>query len=296
MLDYKLIEALAIVVREGGFDKAASSLYITQSAVSQRIKLLEELTGQVLIARTTPPQATSAGRKLLKHYLQVKRLEDDLMEEIGNPANKGFASLAVGINADSLAIWLLDAIHPFLLEERVLLDIRVDDQEQTHRLLKDGEVMGCISSQEKPMQGCKIEYLGRMNYNMMATPEFAARWFPNGFSIEDVHRAPAIIFDRNDELHHKLLQQVFGEMPPSIPTHYVPSVEKYPEVIALGLAYGMLPDQQSTPLVHAGQMLDLSPDYHVTVKLYWHCWSLKSKLLNKFTQQLTHRAKILLDQ
>jgi LysR family transcriptional regulator (chromosome initiation inhibitor) len=296
MFDYKLIEGLAMVAREGGFDKAARALYLTQSAVSQRVKLLEELTGQVLIARTTPPQATSAGRKLLKHYLQVKRLEDDLMGEIGNPASKGFASIAVGINADSLAIWLLDAIQSFLFEERVLLDIRVDDQEQTHRLLKDGEVMGCISTQEQPMQGCRIEYMGRMNYRMMAAPGFAARCFPNGLTIEEVRRAPALIFDRKDDLHHKLLHQALEEVPASIPTHYVPSVEKYAEFIALGLAYGMLPDQQSTSLVRTGQIVDLSPDCHVPVKLYWHCWSLKSKLLSKFTQQLTFRAKTLLDK
>ena len=296
MFDYKLIEALAMVAREGGFDKAARALYITQSAVSQRVKLLEELTGQVLIARTTPPQATSAGRKLLKHYLQVKRLEDDLMGEIGEPVNKGFASIAVGINADSLAIWLLDAIQSFLLEERVLLDIRVDDQEQTHRLLKDGEVMGCISTQEQPMQGCRIEYIGRMNYRMMAAPGFAARWFPNGLAIEEVRRAPALIFDRKDDLHHKLLHQALGEVPASIPTHYVPSFEKFAEFIALGLAYGMLPDQQSTPLVRTGQMVDLSPDCHVPVKLYWHCWNLKSDLLEKLTQHLNRKAKTLLEK
>ncbi len=296
MFDYKLIEALAIVAREGGFDKAARALYITQSAVSQRVKLLEELTGQVLIARSTPPQVTSAGRKLLKHYLQVKRLEDDLMGEIGDPVSKGVASIAVGINADSLATWFLDAIQSFLLEERVVLDIRVDDQEQTHRLLKDGDVMGCISTQEQPMQGCRIEYLGRMNYHMMAAPGFAARWFPNGLAIEEVRRAPALIFDRKDELHHKLLQQALAEVPASIPTNYVPSVEKFTEIIALGLAYGMLPHQQSTPLVHTGQIINLSPDCCVSVKLYWHCWSLKSKLLNKFTDQLTFRAKTLLDK
>jgi len=294
MLDYKLIEALAMVAREGGFDKAASALYITQSAVSQRVKLLEELTGQVLIARTTPPQTTSAGRKLLKHYLQVKRLEDDLMGEIGDPGNKGFASIAVGINADSLAFWLLDAIQSFLFEERVLLDIRVEDQEQTHRLLKDGEVMGCISTQEQPMQGCRIEYIGRVNYHMMAAPEFAARWFPNGLAVEDVRFAPALIFDRKDELHHKLLHQALGEVPASIPIHYVPSVEKFAEFITLGLAYGMLPDQQSAPLVRNGHMVDLSPDFHVPVKLYWHCWNLKSKLLEKLTQQLIKGAKKLL--
>jgi LysR family transcriptional regulator (chromosome initiation inhibitor) len=296
MFDYKLIEALGMVAQEGGFDKAARVLCITQSAVSQRVKLLEEHTGQVLIARTTPPQATSAGQKLLKHYLQVKRLEDDLMGEIGEPDNKGFASIAVGINADSLAIWLLDAIKTFLLEERVLLDIRVDDQEQTHRLLKDGEVMGCISTQKRAMQGCRIEYLGCMNYHMVAAPGFAARYFPNGLTIEDVRRAPALIFDRKDELLHKLLHQSLGEVPVSIPTHYVPSVEKYAEFITLGLAYGMIPDQQSTPLLRNDQIVDLSPECSVPVKLYWHCWSLKSNLLNKFTQQLTLKARTLLDK
>jgi len=294
MFDYKLIEALAMVALEGGFDKAAKVLYITQSAVSQRVKLLEELTGQVLIARTTPLHATAAGQKYLKHYLQIKRLEDDLMREMGEADQRKFTSIAVGINADSLAFWLLEAIHPFLLEERVLIDIRVDDQEQTHRLLKDGEVMGCISTQEQPIQGCRIEYIGRMNYHMMSTPKFSAQWFPNGITIEDVCRAPALIFDRRDELHHKLLHQILEKVPDVIPTHYVPSIEKYAKFIALGHAYGMLPDQQSAHLVSTGQMVDLSPDCHVSVKLYWHCWNLKSDLLEKLTQHLLREAKTLL--
>lgn len=296
MFDYKLIEALAMVALEGGFDKAAKALHITQSAVSQRVKLLEELTGQILIARTTPLHATSAGRKYLKHYLQVKRLEEDLMSETGEADQKEFTSIALGINADSLAFWLLEAIHPFLLEERVLIDIHVDDQEQTHRLLKDGEVMGCISTQEKPIQGCRIEFIGCMNYRMLATPEFAAQWFPDGITIEDVCRAPALIFDRQDELHHKLLHQALDKVPDTIPTHFVPSIEKYAKFIAMGHAYGMLPDQQGTHLLHTGQMVDLSPNCHVTVKLYWHCWNLKSDLLEKLTQHLLRKAKILLEE
>lgn len=295
MFDYKLIEALAMIAREGGFDKAAKALCITQSAVSQRLKLLEELTGQVLIARSTPPRATEAGRKLLKHYLKVKQLEDDLLEEVSGIDNKGFTSMAVGINADSLALWLLDAIQSFLVEEKVLLDIRVNDQEQTHQLLKDGEVMGCISSQEQPMQGCRVEYLGRINYHMMAAQEFATLWFPNGLSIENIHSVPAVMFNREDELHYKFFQNLYGEEPSSIPTHYVPSIEKFAEFITVGLAYGMMPDRQCIPLIRAGKMIDLAPDNPLPVKLYWHCWSLNSKFLNRFTQQLTIKAKTLLD-
>lgn len=296
MFDYKLIEALGLVAQQGGFDKAARVLCITQSAVSQRVKLLEKLTGQVLIARTTPPQVTSAGQKLLKHYLQVKRLEDDLKGEIGDPANEGFVSIAVGINADSLAIWFMDAIKTFLFAEQVLLDIRVNDQEQTHRLLKDGEVMGCISTLEQAMQGCLIEYLGCMHYHMVAAPEFADRYFQGGLTLENVRRSPALIYDRNDELLYKFLHQSLGEVPASLPTHYVPSVEKYVEFITLGLGYGMIPEQQSTSLLENGQIVDLSPVNTVPVKLYWHCWSLKSNLLNKFTNQLIYNAKKLLDK
>ncbi|MCF8069005.1 MAG: LysR family transcriptional regulator ArgP [Desulfobacterales bacterium] len=294
MFDYKLIEALAAVTREKGFEKAARALHITQSAVSQRIKLLEDQTGQVLLARTTPPKTTSAGKKLLKHYLKVKQLEDDLADEMHKPAIKSFSSISIGINTDSLETWFPDAVRPFLLEEKVLLDIRVDDQEQTHRMLKDGVVSGCISTMEKPIQGCCISYLGCMNYRMMATPEFAERWFSKGLTIEDISRAPAIMFNRKDELHYKLLRQSLGKVPTLIPTHYVPSVEKFLDFITAGISYGMLPDKQSAPLILSGCLINLAPENHVPVKLYWHCWNLKSNLLKSISQHLVRGTKNLL--
>lgn len=295
MFDYKLIEAMAMVVREGGFDKAADALHITQSAVSQRVKLLEEYTGQILIARTTPPTTTSAGRKLLKHYLKVKRLEDDLTGEIEKPSDKKFTPMAIGLNADSLATWFLDAIRTFLLDEVVLLDIRVDDQDQTHRLLKDGDVMGCISTQEQPLQGCRIEFLGQMTYHLFAAPEFARQWFPNGLTIADANHAPAILYNRKDDLHNKFFIRAIGAVPDSMPIHYVPSSEKFSDFIALGVGYGMMPLQQGAPFVQDGRLIDLAPGTNVPVKLYWHCWNLKSKLLEKFTKQLISGAKRLLE-
>jgi len=296
MLDYKLIEALAMVVREGGFDKAANVLHITQSAVSQRIKLLEEITGQVLMTRTTPPQPTISGQTFLKHYIKVKQLEDDLKKEIERSGCVEFSSIAVGVNADSFSLWFVDAIYPFLQKERLLVDIRVNDQEQTHRLLKGGEVMACISTQEQPVQGCRCEYLGRMDYRMMAAPEFASRWFPHGLTVEKIFQAPAVIFNKYDKLHHKYLKKYFDETIYSFPAHYVPSVEKFADFVLKGLAYGMLPDEQIAPLLRAGKVIDVSPGMLLSVKLYWHCWNLKSSLLMRLTQHLTRSAKTLLKE
>ncbi|GBC63652.1 transcriptional regulator ArgP [Desulfonema ishimotonii] len=296
MLDYKLIEALAMVVREGGFDRAAKALCLTQSAISQRVRLLEEQTGQILLARTAPPCATQAGQQIIRHYLQVKQLEDDLMEDVIPAWDGAFTVMPLGVNADSLTTWFMEAVRPFLRDGHVVLDIRTDDQEQTHRLLKDGDVMGCISIREQPIQGCRADYLGRMEYRLLATPEFAATWFPAGLTRAAVGQTPTVIFNRRDRLQEKLFGQVLREMPAQIPAHYLPSPEKFAELITSGLAYGMLPDLQSRSLADAGRLVDLAPSHSVSVRLYWHCWNINSRLLRKFTAHLIAQARILLGQ
>lgn len=290
MLDYKLIEALAAVLQEGGFDKAARVLCLTQSAVSQRIKQLEEQCGQILLARTTPPQPTPAGRILLRHYLQVRQLEEEVQGQIGGQGQEA-ATLAIGINADSLATWFGAIIPTFVRQEGVLVDLRVDDQDQTQQLLKNGEVMGCISTQATAVQGCSIRALGCMPYRVFASPDFAAHWFDGGLRLDACHRAPFILFNRKDEVHHQLFIQLFGTIPAPLPTHYLPSSEKFADCIAAGMGYGMLPDQQSQSLVQQGRIIDLAPGILVPVWLYWHCWNLSSTVLNKLSDYLVSEAK-----
>ena len=228
---------------------------------------------------------------MIKHYLQVKRLEDDLHGELTPSDEAAFAVLAIGINGDSLATWFLEAVRPVLEAERVLLDLTVDDQDQTHRFLKDGEVIGCVSTLDQAIQGCRIEYLGRMDYRLLAAPEFAKRWFPGGVDHDAVGKAPFLIFNRKDELHHKLFTQLLGTVPSSLPAHYLPSSEQFAAFLAAGLAYGMLPDQQSAEMKNQGRLVDLAPGCHVPVELYWHCWNLKSHLLERLTGQLVAGAR-----
>jgi len=293
MLDYKLVEAFAAVAKEGGFEKAAKVLHLTQSAVSQRVKLLEEQAGCILLVRSTPPEPTAAGREMLKHYRQVKRLEDDLGPGLGRDAG-GFTSLPVGINADSLATWFFPAINDFLNTEPVLLDLSVDDQAQTHRLLRDGEVLGCVSERSEPIQGCRIEYLGDMDYRLYATPEYKEHWFPDGVTLEGVERAPILIFNRKDLMHGELVADKLGEQPAKFNAFYMPSSEKFASIIASGRVCGMLPagqDRQAGEYVERGELVDLMPGFTFTVGLHWHCWNLESAQLGRFTDALVKGAR-----
>ncbi len=294
MLDYKLLEALAVVVQEGGFDKAARRLRLTQSAISQRIKQLEEQIGHVVIARSNPPQATKIGQKIVKHFLQINRLEGDLFDSIVPKDQKEFVTLAIGTNRDCLATWLKPALQDFLVKNKVVIDFRAADQEQTHQLMKDGEVMGCISVKDAAMQGCKVEFLGRMKYWLVATPGFVAQWFAGGVDASGIREAPLVCFDHKDEMHHQFFQTVMKEVPGQLPIHYVPSTRTYADFIYSGLAYGLLPEQECQRLLNDKQLVSLFPQRPVFVDLYWHFWNLKSALLDKFSSQLVKQAKRLL--
>lgn len=293
MFDYKLVEAVVKVVDEGGFDKAAKALNLTQSAVSQRVRLLEEQTGQILIARTTPPRPTQAGKQILKHYRQVKCLEQDLSGSLLPPMYNGYTSLSIGVNADSLSTWFLDTLHPFLMEQKVLIDLRVDDQEQTHQLLKDGEVVGCVSSQEVSVQGCNVKYLGCMNYIITSSPAFKDTWFDRGVTLDKAACAPALLFNAKDELHGKFLAKLFGVMPKLIPAHYIPSTEKMIDHILRGYAYGVLPELHCFSLIRDGKLINLIPDTKLSVKLYWHYWNIDSRLLKSLTELLVRNSGCL---
>src|SRR5438445_13687512 len=78
MLDYPSLAAVAAVVREGSFERAARALNVTPSAISQRVKQLEDRLGGVLTVRGQPCTATEMGRLICRHVEQVGMLEHKL--------------------------------------------------------------------------------------------------------------------------------------------------------------------------------------------------------------------------
>lgn len=291
MLDYKHLKALAMVCQEGGFDKAAKLLHVTQSAVSQRIRQLEDQLGSPLIIRGNPPQPTAMGRRLLAHYLRVEQMEHDLRDQVKLPQAAEFHPLAIGVNEDSLASWFIEAVAPLLRSQAFTLQLSVDDQDQTHRLLRDGQVLGCVSTRSEPLQGCSVIYLGRMDYRCVCSTKFAARWFPEGLDTEAVSRAPAVIFNSKDQLHHRFLGDHLGILDHGFPLHYIPSTHAFCAAIVESLGYGMVPEHQVIPLLADGTLIELLPDRTTQVHLYWHHWDFKSGAIKELTRTLVDFAR-----
>lgn len=304
MLDYRLVEAFAAVIEERGFERAAARLGLTQSAVSQRVRQLEAGLGRVLVVRESPPRPTLAGERLLRHYRQVSGLEAEAVSEVGGGADggggpdggrgEGFQHIPIAVNTDSLAVWLLDAVGPFLARNPVTIEILVDEQDRTLDFLRSGVASGCISPQGASIQGCVSTRIGSMRYLLVASPAFAARWFGEGFDRRAVSRAPIVHSDREDRLQHRALAQVFRPRPPESPAHYVPTAEKYLAFVEAGLGYGLVSDLQALPAIREGRLVEVSEAARVEVPLYWHRWEHHSALFRELTEVLVREGGHLL--
>lgn len=297
-IDPKLLKALSAVVQQGGFKKASDVLNISQSAVSHRIKLLEDQIGQILLTRTSPPAPTPSGQQMIKHYQQVQMLENNLFKILEHKSEERFTTFVIGLNADSLATWFLAAVESFLKEERLLLDVLVDDQEHTLELLNEGKVSGCISANPDPVQGCSVEYLGAIHYHLLCSPEFRDRWFPSGITLQSVSRAPMLVYSRKDRSHERLIESVLGEVPKHLTAHYIPIVEdQFIRFVSSGTACGMC-DLTANPkclsFFKEGKLVDLAPGHSSRTELYWHSWNLKTDVMNKFSKLLVRRVRELL--
>lgn len=280
-----------MVVDEQNFDKAASVLAITQSAVSQRIKSLEQAIGQPVLIRAQPIVATGIGKKLLAHYQQVKLLEQDIIPEISGDKKNETITANIASNADSLATWLITAISDVCHEYNVAINIRLADENRTIHYLKDGEVFGALSTHGHALPGCTLDKLGDIHYLLVASPSFIKRYFSDGINEQSLARAPAVAYDQNDDMHIKYIEKTFGLTGGAYPCHTVRSSEAFVNFAKQGLAYCLIPKLQIQAELASAELINLMPENPIIRTLYWHHWVLLKGVFKQFSTAIIARAQ-----
>ncbi|MDI9246024.1 LysR family transcriptional regulator ArgP [Marinobacter sp. CHS3-4] len=288
MIDYKLIQALAAVVENGGFERAGDALGLTQSAVSQRIKSLEVRLGLPVMTRHPELRPTPAGQKLLNHFQQVQLLERDLTRNIPSLAEET-TRLRIAINADSVSTWWATAVAEFFREEGVLMDLVIEDQDVGLRRMREGDVAACLCSSPQPVAGARAVPLGSITYRALATEQYIQHYFADGISTEALAVAPAIVYGPNDQLQHRFLQS-FGYHG-SFRFHLCPSSEGFVRFATAGIGYGMIPEIQARHWLKNNLLVDLAPEHALNVPLYWHFWRHSGDLLQTLTRLLERKTE-----
>lgn len=293
-LDYAALRAVAAVVRTGSFERAAASLNVTPSAVSQRVKHLEERLGAVLIERATPCTATDKGLALCRHMDRVGMLEKDLMAqlpELVGPEGAGQrVTLNVATNADSLGTWFLEAIASFTKATDYLVNVAIDDEDHTADWLRRGRVLAAVTALERPVQGCRVTPLGSLRYQATASPDFVARYFPDGLTEEAFQRAPALTFNQKDQLQEVWAREAFGHAM-SFPTHWLPSTQSFLEGSIAGMGWALNPVPLARRHLERGDLVELIPGKILERRLFWQINRLATDQLDELSRSILSVAR-----
>jgi LysR family transcriptional regulator, chromosome initiation inhibitor len=279
------LAALAAVIEFGSFDAAAESLHVTPSAVSQRIKALEQRVGQVLVIREKPCRATQAGVPLLRLAAQTAMLEAEALAETSGGDSVEKPRVPIAVNADSMATWFTAV---FAQLPGVLFDVRIEDQDHSARLLREGAVMGAVTTERTPVPGCRVLALGVMRYVPVASADYVERYLPAGFTAEAVAAAPSLAWNRDDALQDMLVRRVFRRTI-ARPVHYVPTAEGFGAAVRAGLGWGMYPEQLAAPALADGSFVRIA-DAQLDVPLFWQCWKLNSPMVETITDTVRSAA------
>lgn len=284
------VRTLLAVVDEGTFDAAAAALHLTPSAVSQRVKALEQRTGRVLLVRTKPVRPTESGEVVVRFARQLARLERDARAELGISAAGEATRVSIAVNADSLATWFLPALTAVPDGLRITFELHREDEEHTATLLREGLVMAAVTSSPDAVSGCSVRPLGRMRYYAMASPEFVDRHL-HGSLREALGHAPTVVFDRRDTYQDRFVRSLRHDRGGASPArHHVPTSEGFVTSVALGLGWGMVPEVQAAPLLATGRLVHLAPDRPMDAPLYWQQWKLDSPALAAVAEAVTAAA------
>lgn len=297
--DTDALECLAAIVEEGGFERAAVRLSITQSAVSQRLRALEAQVGTVLLVRSRPVKATSAGRLLIKHAMQMRLLRADLEGDLKELApNTGAVGederISIAVNADSIATWALSALDP-LVHAGLPLEIITDDQDFTHEWLREGQVLGCVTTLKQALRGCKVLPLGAMHYVAVVSKDYAQAHCPQGLTPHNFRSIPFVAFNRKDDLPSEFVGKALSLRRVSVGQRFVPSSEGMVRAVLAGWGASVVPELLVRGLIDSGQLVNLVPTVTLPVNLYWHCWNLNSEVIDRLTNALSQAAARLLD-
>ena len=281
------LQTLVAILRRGSFEDAADELAITQSAVSQRLKALEDRLGFTLVRRGRPCEGTEAGLRLAQHAEDVALLEGQALADLGLGADRpGRVRLAV--NADSLDTWFAPV---FGTSNALLFQIEIDDQDHIADWLRRGVVSAAVTAAGAPIPTCDVHKLGTMSYTATASPGFVAEWFAHGTSAETLARAPMLTFNSKDKLQHRWAAREAGRsLTP--PTHVVPSTHAFVDAAIGGAGWGLNPTSLVRDALHDGRLQSIGKTPVLHVELVWQVTRALAGRLRPLTESVKKAAEV----
>lgn len=242
-MDTQSLKAFIAVAHQRSFSAAADSLYLTQSAVSKRIKLLEEQLGSPLFERHNRTiSLTESGQALLPRAREILDLVSDTELELENMSGavSGYLTLATShhIGLHRLPPVLRQFVHEY---PSVELNLEFMGSERAYQAVRLRQVdMALTTLAEEPQADIEAQPLWRDN--MVCVCGHDHRLAAIGtLTLEDLAEEPAIL-PEPDTVTFQLVADVFRQaglpLKAPMPTNYLETIKM---MVSVGMGWSLLP-------------------------------------------------------
>lgn len=287
MVDYHALRALAAVIENQSFELASQEIGISQPAVTQRIQSFESYLGERLLIRKLPYKASKAGEMYLSLLRKVTILEGEVED-----SEEKMPVVKLAINRDSLDLYFLKVLSDPKISSMITMQIIADDQDNTLKYLKNGQVDLCISSVEKPLQNHLSLKIGEMKYSLVCASTFYKKYFQDGVNRKSLSFAPLVIFDRHDKAQHSYLKSNYNINLLS-QANLMPSLASFKHAIIGGFGYGLMPIIDIQRELRKKQLIQMNPQKDFNISLYLHQWEYQRDHIKLLCEKIMKSAEML---
>lgn len=198
---FKQMQYFISIVRNNSFTEAAEENYISQSAISQGIKSLEDELGVKLLERYNRGfTLTNAGEYFYKQSLIISDEVDRLKQSLIKVAEKKNDILRIGYINSYYGLEIYNAILKFSeIYPNIDIEVETGNHEELYEVLRNGKIDIVINDQRRALSE---EYINHFLYRSSCYIEVSNKSLLHNLSevsFEDLKQIPCIIISSKNQ-------------------------------------------------------------------------------------------------
>ncbi|WP_138466622.1 LysR family transcriptional regulator [Poseidonocella sp. HB161398] len=239
MIGFRDIEIIREVVRQGSFRGAAESLGIAQSAISKRIRHLEDRLKITIFERVGRGVRLSAvGRRLYEEAEILAAQRDRIIGELTHDVIAGTVRLGVAETmTHSFLTGLLTPLHA--AHPQLRFEISIDTSDRMAQALAEDQLDFIVVLRDQAPPGMQAVPLMAVHLGWYVSP--AHFRLPDPAGIADLAPHPVVSFSKTTMPHRRVLEMLALQRQRAVPVHGSASLATMMHLVSQGFGLGTLP-------------------------------------------------------
>jgi len=249
------LQTFLAIVKYKTVHAAASELHLTQTAVTQRIRVLETRLMTSLFVRSRRGMLlTIEGEALLRYCHEVQELEGETLSCItGAGIEKNISICMTGPTTIMHSRIIPDCITVMKQFPRLLLQFDINDNENRVKSLRRGESQLAIIEHSSLSEEMEKKDLKLEHYILVASPKWKKR------GLRDIIKNERIIdFDPQDKMTFDYLKHYDLFDLANKDRHFANRTDTLALMVANELGYGVLPSEFAKPYLDKKYLITLN--------------------------------------